>query len=264
MDRKIALQRTILQCEVGSSAWGLNLESGDRDEMGVMVESVEQTIPVVGNGFEQYIYRSAEERSGIKNAPSEKGDLDLTVYSLRKWAALALKGNPTVLSLLFAPVTYSCADGESLRGLAPHFASKEAGKRFSGYLRAQRERLIGERGQKDVNRPELVKQFGFDTKYAMHMLRLGMQGIEYLRTGKLSVPMRDVDRQNLLDVRQGKYDEAYCIGYCRLLEEELEELIHGGSPLPDKPNYEAVQRWVTSIYLTRWMQDNRLDGYYPY
>ena len=34
-----------------------------------------------------------------------------------------------------------------------------------------------------TNRPELVAAHGYDTKYAMHALRLGLQGIELLTTG---------------------------------------------------------------------------------
>jgi hypothetical protein len=34
-----------------------------------------------------------------------------------------------------------------------------------------------------VNRAELVEQFGYDTKYAIHTLRLGHQGVEFLETG---------------------------------------------------------------------------------
>ena len=31
------------------------------------------------------------------------GDLDVVIYSARKWARLALSGNPSVLLLLFVP-----------------------------------------------------------------------------------------------------------------------------------------------------------------
>lgn len=176
LNRGNVLTRTILECEVGSSAFGLSIANGasDIDRMGIMVETISQALPVDGKPFEQFIYRSAAEREHRHDAKSISGDLDLTTYSLRKWARLALAGNPTVLSLLFAPAVFSNAYGESLRGLSLCFASKEAGKRFSGYLKNQRERLIGNRGQKDVNRPELLEKYGFDTKYAMHMLRLRM------------------------------------------------------------------------------------------
>ena len=38
-----------------------------------------------------------------EGARSGAGDLDLVIYSLRKWARLAAQGNPTVLLLLFVP-----------------------------------------------------------------------------------------------------------------------------------------------------------------
>jgi hypothetical protein len=51
------------------------------------------------------------------------------------------------------------------------------------YLEAQRQRLVGERGQRDINRTRLVERFGYDTKYTMHILRLGHQGVEFLESG---------------------------------------------------------------------------------
>lgn len=133
----------------------------DRDEMGVCLEPRRY---VVGFGkFEQWVYRSAAEREGHAGARSHAGDLDLTVYSLRKWARLALQGNPTVLLLLFLPdsaIVVRTNVGAELQELAPAFASKCAGKRFLGYLEAQRQRLVGERGQRDINRNDLVEKFG--------------------------------------------------------------------------------------------------------
>jgi hypothetical protein len=103
MDTKtIAEIGTILRGEVGSGVHGITLPgTDDRDEMGVCIEPPEYVIGLLH--FEQYIYRSAVERTGREGARSEHGDLDLVVYSLRKWCRLALKGNPTVLLLLFLP-----------------------------------------------------------------------------------------------------------------------------------------------------------------
>jgi len=206
----------------------------------------------VGMPYEQFIYRSAAEREHQRDAKSQAGDIDLVVYSLRKWAKLALQGNPTVLIPLFAPVTRTSAHGQSLRDMASAFASKEAGKRFIGYLRGQRERLLGQRGQKDVNRPELIEKYGFDTKYCMHMLRLGIQGVEFLTTGKITLPMREPFRSQLLEVRLGKVSEANCIDWSRSLENDIEVLVNGSSCLPDRANVDCVQRWVNNVYLYEW------------
>src|SRR6185312_1710227 len=84
------------------------------------------------------------------------GDLDLTTYSLRKYARLAAAGNPTILLLLFIPREHLLVQtplGEELQHLAPAFASQRAVAKFLGYMNNQRERLGGSRGQMRVNRP---------------------------------------------------------------------------------------------------------------
>jgi hypothetical protein len=70
--------------------------------MGVCIEPPEYVIGL--EHFETWVHRTRPE--GVR---SEAGDLDFVVNSLRKYARLALKGNPTVLLLLFVnPETYCC------------------------------------------------------------------------------------------------------------------------------------------------------------
>lgn len=252
-DRQIAEPTTILRGLVGSSVHGLVLSgTDDRDEMGVCVESRRY---VVGFGkFEQWVYRSAAEREGHAGARSRAGDLDLIVYSLRKWARLALQGNPTVLLLLYLPadaLVVRTSVGEELQKLAPAFASRRAGKRFLGYLEAQRQRLVGERGQRNINRTELIEKFGYDTKYAMHMLRLGHQGVEFLESGRLALPMREPVRTHLMDVRRGRCKLGDVLAECTELEMRLSELLDS-SPLPQEPDLQTVESFVMDTYAGAW------------
>ena len=251
--RSIAEPNTILRGLVGSTVHGLVLGgTDDRDEMGVCIEPRRY---VLGFGkFEQWVYRSAAEREGHQGARSRAGDLDLTIYSLRKWTRLALQGNPTVMLLLYLPddaIVARTNFGEELQKLAPSFASKRAGKRFLGYLEAQRQKLVGERGQRDVNRPELVEKFGYDTKYAMHMLRLGHQGVEFLESGRLSLPMREPVRSHLMDVRHGRSNIADVLEECKDLELRMVNLLDS-SPLPPNPDWAAVERFVMQTYERSW------------
>jgi RNA repair pathway DNA polymerase beta family len=103
LPRELAERRTILRTLVGSTVHGLNVRDAveDRDERGVLVEPFEA---VVGfSRFEQFIYRSAAEREGRQDARSQAGDLDLVIYSLRKYLRLCLTGNPTMMLPLYAP-----------------------------------------------------------------------------------------------------------------------------------------------------------------
>lgn len=245
----------ILQTEVGSTAWGLSLDpaNSDSDQMGIMIEDFEEAVKI-GDPFEQVVFRTATERTGIHDAPSLPGDIDLTIYSLRKWVRLALKGNPTVLTLLFAPQEKwlnGDARGVGLQAMAPRIVSRQAGKAFLGYLQAQRMRLLGERGGLDVHRKELEAKFGYDTKYAMHMLRLGVQGIDLLRTGKISMPLRQDDREYLLAVRRGDSSKQAVLTKAGELEREIKDLIET-SPLPEAPDTKGVEEWMQREYWETW------------
>jgi uncharacterized protein len=159
-----------------------------------------------------------------------------------------------VLLLLYLPDTALVIRtdvGEQLQKLAPAFASRRAGKRFLGYLEAQRERLVGDRGQRDVNRVELVEQFGYDTKYAMHMLRLAYQGVEFLESVRLTLPMREPVRSHLMDVRQGRSNLADVLAECTQLELRLGALLDS-SPLPAEPDLNTVESFVMDMYEAAW------------
>ena len=246
--REVAEPNTILRCEAGSSVYGLSLDGGsDRDELGVCIEPPEYVAGL--RHFEQWVYR--DQPDGVR---SGDGDLDLTVYGLRKWTSLALKGNPTVLLLLYVPrerCSVWTRQAEDLQAMAPLIASRKAAAAFLGYMQQQRARLQGERGRKGVQRPELVAAHGFDTKYAGHILRLGFQGIEFLGTGRISVPMPEYHRRIILACRAGEMDENEVLTLAGELEADLKDSIDS-SALPDEPDYDAVNEWLVAEYLSWW------------
>lgn len=235
----------ILLATVGSTAHGLALEgTDDRDEMGICIEPTQCVIGL--SHFEQTIRRTKPE--GVR---SEHGDLDQVIYSARKFCRLALSGNPSILTLLFAPLTIETPLGEELRANAHWFAARSAGRAFGGYMTQQRQRLLGERGQMNVKRPELVEKHGYDTKYAMHMLRLGFQGVEFLETGRLTLPMQEPERSFVFAVRKGEVDLNEALTRAGELEQRVSDLIDT-SPLPKSPDRESVNQWLVQAYVRAW------------
>lgn len=244
--REIASENTILLSTVGSSAHGLALEgTDDHDEMGVCIEPASHVIGL--EHFEQDVFRTKPE--GVR---SEHGDTDRVVYSARKFCRLALNGNPSIITLLYSPdVIYSNGYGHELLGLREAFSSRRAGKAFLGYMTQQRQRLLGERGQMNVKRPELVERYGYDTKYAMHMLRLGCQGVEFLETGALTLPMPQGERSEIMRVRRGEAEINDVLTWAGELERHVEDLLDT-SPLPEQPNYDLINEWLVSVYPRAW------------
>ncbi len=250
--RDIAHRNTILRTQVGSGLHGVTVAgTDDRDEMGVCIEPPEAVIGL--EKFEQYQYRTQPE--GVR---SGAGDLDLVVYSLRKWARLAAAGNPTVLLLLFVPaqeIVQIQGPGFELQGHPEMFLSRDVGKRFIGYLDAQRDQMLGLRS-KHTNRPELIDLYGFDTKFAYHAVRLGIQGNELLTTGHITLPIPEPNRSRLHDLRIGKVDKETVLDYIRDLRDELASNT-AKSSLPEKPDYERLNTWLTNTY-TQWWAEHPL------
>ena len=250
--RDVAERATILRSIVGSKLHGLNLVgTDDTDEMAVFIEPIEKVVGL--SSMEHVIWRTQPE-----GHPSGPGDLDLAMYGLRKYVRLALAGNPTVLLLLFAPPEFSSVRtdiGAELQAMAPSFISRHAGRAFLGYLTAQKQRLLGERGGRAlrtklaIGRPQLSDEY--DTKYAMHMIRLGMQGVELLTTGRLELPMAEPDRSEAMAIRQGRMSLNYILTKTGHLETRLEDLL-STSPIPDRADKERVEMWMIETYRRAW------------
>lgn len=239
----------VLWCEVGSTMYGIGTGTDDRDEMVVFVEPPHVALGL--DGYETIVRRSKAE--GVR---SEAGDLDVVAHTLRKFVRLAAKGNPSILAALWCPdaaVMAMDTTGLDLRTIRGRFSTKQSVRAFLGYIREQRERMTGERGQKKVKRPELVELYSFDTKYAGHALRLGYQGLRMALTGGLDPILSDNERIDVLLVRTGGVSEATAIAKIA----ELESLIESYLPtcdLPESADREYLSRWAANAY--RWKWDN--------
>jgi len=240
--------KVILETVVGSTVYGTAVQDGleDLDLMAVVIEDAENFI---GFGSED-VSVSRTKPEGVR---SEAGDTDRVEYGLRKFLSLALKGNPSILVPLFAPPEFTrieTDEGKQLKSLASRIISRQVHDPFRGYMIQQRERLLGKRNR-NVTRPELVEAYGYDTKFAGHAVRLGIQGCEILRTGRLQLPMTVRDRQWVINVRNGVYTIDEVVEFISTLELHLEKLFTN-STLQDKPDREFVERWMVNAYLSHW------------
>jgi predicted nucleotidyltransferase len=242
--REIALENEILRGVVGSTAHGINIVGqDDRDEMGIFIEPPEKVCGLTP--CDHYIYRDKPE--GVRSGP---GDLDLTLYSLRKFCRLATAGNPSVMVLLWLPAfEIKTSLGERLIGMRKAFISRDSGKRFLGYLTAQKQKLKGERSR-TVNRPELVEKYGYDTKFAMHALRLGFEGIELLTDGKLTLPVAEPNLTALRSVRHGKINFYEALGLIEETENTLRSLVDACDIQAD---HDAINRFMVEAHEQHWL-----------
>lgn len=241
----VAEQGCILRTVVGSQVHGL-VEPGtdDRDEMAVTIEPPEYAIGL--REFQHWSYRTQPE-----GKPSGPGDLDLIVYSLRRFCRLALKGSPTVLLPLFAPPNHTliCTDaGRDLRDQTDLLLASDLRSSFLGYLEAQRRSL---RTARKARNREVSEQHGYDTKYAMHAVRVGYQGLELLAEGRITLPVPEPQRSRLMAIRRGEVPLADVLV-------ELEDLVANLQRAPvrmmDPPPDLQLEQWLIDTYQAHWRE----------
>ena len=104
--------------------------------------------------------------------------------------------------------------------------------------------MIEERLSKVGNRKELITQYGFDTKFASHLIRLLLEGKELLTKGSLQFPL--ADRETLLAIKQGQWSIKDILDYADQLETEIDNLAKH-SPLPSRPRLAEIEKFTIEI-----------------
>ena len=92
---------------------------------------------------------------------------------------------------------------------------------------------------------------GYDNKYAMHALRLGLQGIEFLTTGRITLPVPEPHRGYVRSIRRGQVPVAEVLDAITSAEPSSSGL-RETSAVPDQPDRGWVDDWLHRSYQTFW------------
>ncbi len=243
-------KQAIIHLFVGGSALhGAKVEGyDDLDVYGCYVEPPQRILGILT--MEHFCWSSGSQAE--KNTAK---DVDVTMYSLHRWAELMMKGNPAILHYLYA-INQNERIGIWNDLILPHreaLLSKKSAKQYLGFANSQRMRLTGERGMgRHGQRPDLIEKFGFDTKFAMHYLRLLFECRELLQDRHLTLPRPEKDL--LIAVRSGKYTQTEVFAMGEDLRAEADALLDN-SRLPDVPDIHLLSQIVADAYQKQWMAD---------
>ena len=228
----------------GSELHGAKVQgTDDLDIYGLYIEPPELVLGL--ETLPHFVWSTAG--NDRRNGPA---DVDITLYSLKKWAGLACKGNPTALHFLFAEGVLRNAIWKEIAGRREVFLARTFVKHFVGFADDQLKRMTGAMGRgKKGQRPELEQEFGYDVKAGMHTLRLLYECKELLAEGTITLPRPEKDF--LIKVRTGKFSMEKVVAKAQELFAECEQAA-SASKLPEKVDRGAVSRLVTESYLKFW------------
>lgn len=232
----------ILHAYRGSIAHGMYIPKSDplsiddKDTMGICVPPRDYF-----TGTKTFAKRGTKE---IK-----RDEWDIIIYEIRKAISLLSKGNPNMLSLLWVSPQYYInvsKAGQLLIDSRDIFSGRHVYKSFAGYASGQLKRMTkgNRQGHMGEKRKELIKQFGYDTKNAAHLMRLLRMGIEFLSTGVLNIERQDAGE--LLEIKRGEWPLERVQHEAELLfSDHRQALIN--SPLPLEADKEAINELCMQV-----------------
>lgn len=214
---------------VGSTAYGLSHPGSDVDRLGVFVADTATILGLDG--------AKEADRSVVQTNP------DVTLHEVGKFFRLCLKGNPTVVELLFADLESSSPHMDVTRSERRAFLSTQAvRKAYGGYAVQQAKRLQRRHAEGRVGfSADLAKR---TAKHGRHCYRLLLQAQELLATGELS-----------LDVSKHR-DEIFAFGelavddpdaFASTFDRLLQQVDTVQSVLPDRPDRSSVNDLLVTI-----------------
>lgn len=223
LDRGELYNHVILQCVIGSQAYGLTDLHSDVDTRGIYLAP-------------------AEQHWSLQGVP-EQLECDETqecYWELQKFLNLALKANPNVLETLYSPLVMMATPlAEELLALRQIFLSKLLYQTFNGYVMSQFKKI-----QQDIRNQGAVKW-----KHAMHLIRLLITGTTALREHHLPVRVNDQHRDKLLSIKHGDMPWVE-LDRWRLALHAAFDHAYTLTTLPDRPDIKRANDFL--IRARRW------------
>jgi uncharacterized protein len=238
---------TNVQYEVimGSVAYGVSENHSDMDVYGFAIPPRDMVFPHLQghlHGFDpefetfnQFQQHHIEDR----NALGGKGrKYDITIYSIVKYFRLLADCNPNIIDSLFVPrrcVLYTTAIGEMIRERRKLFLHKGCWATFKGYAYTQMHKMKTK--QPEGKRVHLVEEFGYDVKFAYHVVRLLNEVEQIMAEENLEL---DRNSDQLKAIRRGDWSQEQVENYFFEKEKHLEHL-YLQSKLPTQPDTAAIK-----------------------
>lgn len=243
---------------MGSIAYGVNEDTSDFDvygfaipPKGILFPHLEGYIPGFGTKppefgqFQQHHLMDPQAEGG-------KGrEYDLNIYNIVKYFDLCMGCNPNMIDSLFTPrrcVLHTTIVGERVRENRKLFLSKLCWHKFKGYAYAQVKKMKSQ--NRTGKRAEVVEKYGYDLKFAYHVVRLMCEVEQILEEGDLDL---ERNREQLKSIRRGEWTLEEIEQYFARKEVSLEEL-YSKSDLPHKPRETEIKDLLVSCL------ESSLDG----
>lgn len=241
---------------MGSVAYGVaDTSEGkepDFDVYGVCIPPKDILFPhLIGEiwGFGKYkegipkSYFRQWQQPHIMDASARGGkgrEYDFQIYSIVQYVQLCSECNPNMIDSLFThetDVLHITQIGQILRDNRQKFLHQGIFDKFKGYAYAQVKKMMTKEADPDGKRAVLIEKYGYDTKFAYHVVRLLNECEQLLRDGDMDLKK---NREQLKAIRRGEWTLEQINQYFQDKVLDMES-VRAKSPLPPKSDMNAIK-----------------------
>lgn len=231
---------------MGSVAYGVSSDTSDMDIYGWGIPPKEVIFPhlageIQGFGRQKQGFEQFQEHH--VNCPDELGGkgriYDVSIYNIVKYFQLCMENNPNMIDSLFTAgecVLHITQVGNLVRENRKIFLHKGAWPKFKGYAYSQLHKMTSK--DPTGKRKQIREQFGFDVKFAYHVVRL-------LCECEMILTEHDLDlrrhREHLKAIRRGDVTEEEIRHWFSDKEQQLEK-VYADSTLPWGPDEDKIKQ----------------------
>lgn len=228
---------------MGSVAYGVSGDTSDMDIYGFCMPPKEDVFPhlrgeILGFGTQKQRFEVWQQHH-VEDKETKK-EYDFSVYSIVKFFQLVMENNPNMVDALFVPrrcILHTTDIAEMVRSNRKTFLHKGSFHKFRGYAYGQMNKIRQKRSASNPKRAESIAQYGYDTKFAYHVVRLACECEQILVEGDLDL---ERNREMLKSIRRGEWTLEQIEQWFTDKEKHLEGA-YASSSLPHSPDEAAVK-----------------------
>jgi predicted nucleotidyltransferase len=250
---------TLFEGIQGSTAYGVAEDTSDWDIVGFCIPPKEIIFPhiagiIEGFGRQQQRFICYQKHHVFdQTAANNKGrSYDLTIYNIVHYFHLCLENNPNMIDSLFLPVDcilHMSQIGNMIREKRHIFLHKGCWHRFKGYAYSQMSKIQTKSQDSTSKRSELITKYGFDTKFAYHLVRLMFEVEQLLTTGDLNLRRNS---KELKAIRNGDWSLEKIQSFFQSKEKSLEQIYENCNLLPYGPREQEIKQLLFDCLETHY------------
>ena len=228
---------------MGSQSYGVSSDDSDWDVYAFCVPDKEIVFPHLSGeimGFGNQIQRFEQYQMHHIKSMCGQREYDLQVFNIVKFFQLLMDNNPNIIDSVYTPdrcILHMNDVGKLVRDNRDMFIHKGVWHKMRGYAYSQLNKIGAKANASNPKRQASIQAFGYDVKFAYHVVRLLDECEQLMATGTLDL---EKNREQLKSIRRGDWSLDEIHDYFKRKEGELEEL-YRTSKLPYGPDEKALK-----------------------